>query len=370
MREDRDQATEVGVPYPGFGRLITSTMKERGLRPEDLADYLEIHINRIRDYTNGNGRPANPQTLRRLTRILGMPASAFVIEGDLEEDRLAFQTEYEADKEASNSYIKYPKFQRLLKERMDEVGISQSELARQCGVSHTAIAKYLSGQTLPSNSEVRETLVNLLGVPDEELFSERHSRRRLAMSPSAVFGRRVREVEELDSVPEPKIRHMQFGPKFRHDSALSKRLHDELSEYIQFFSRRRSDVELVPYSKPIGPLFRYRPDLLVVSDRGIEFAIDIRSASFKTEFLAGIALNWKMGTQGKASLFSILLVQGHQVPTQHPENLESWTFLHPLDILKREQYIAGYAVVGDDLPAQTPYEIRLEHLKGLIAEKL
>lgn len=371
MDEQHQQPREASVPYPGFGRVVTTKMKEVGVSIDEIADYIEIHPNRVRDYADGKAKTASRFIMRRLSQLLKVPESAFDVEGDKHED----QAEHDADRDAHHEYVRYPKFMSIVTERMGEIGISQSELARQCRVSHTAIAKYLSGKTLPSDPRVQEALTVALGVPAEELFSEQRTRSR--------FPRRSNETDGL-SAPE-RLSPTSIGPArigtasvslsdrpsmHRQDSMAASRVEDELAQYIQFVSRQRPDVLIEPYAKPIGPLIRFRPDLLVVSDQGMELAVEIKGGIFKVEFLAGIALNWHMATKGKVPLFIVLLVRENQIPEYDPGNLENWTFLHPLEMLKRDGYIAGYAVTGNNLPEQMPDEIRLEALKARIGQIL
>ena len=54
MNETHNQPTEANVPFPGFGRIVTERMKELGLTIDELANALEIHPNRVRDYAAGN----------------------------------------------------------------------------------------------------------------------------------------------------------------------------------------------------------------------------------------------------------------------------------------------------------------------------
>lgn len=359
MNETHNQPTEANVPFPGFGRFVTERMKELGLTIDELANALEIHPNRVRDYAAGKGRAAHPLIRRRLAQLL--PGGALNAEGDQQ----ASEREIHADRDAQSTYIKYPKFQCLMAERMDELGISQSELARRCRVSHTAIAKYLSGKTLPSDPRVQAALIETLGVAAEELFSEQRSRRvsRGLLSTS-------REIARNERPPLNAAQDRFLVTENRQDSIVAHRLEEELTQHIQFFARQRRDVQILPYPKPIGALIRYRPDLLVVSDNGMELAVEIRSGNLSVETLAGIALNWRMATKGDVPLFVVLLIHESQIPEYDPGDLQNWTHLHPLEILKRDGYIAGYAVVGDHIPDDIPADIRIETLKAQIAEIL
>lgn len=359
MNETHNQPTEANVPFPGFGRFVTERMKELGLTIDELANALEIHPNRVRDYAAGKGRAAHPLIRRRLAQLL--PGGALNAEGDQQ----ASEREIHADRDAQSTYIKYPKFQCLMAERMGELGISQSELARRCRVSHTAIAKYLSGKTLPSDPRVQAALIETLGVAAEELFSEQRSRIRsqAALNPSREIA--LNERSRLNATQDRFL-----GGGNRQESIVAHRLEEELTQHIQFFARQRRDVQILPYPKPIGALIRYRPDLLVVSDNGMELAVEIRSGNLSVETLAGIALNWRMATKGDVPLFVVLLIHESQIPEYDPGDLQNWTHLHPLEILKRDGYIAGYAVVGDHIPDDIPADIRIETLKAQIAEIL
>ena len=358
MDDQHKQPSEVSVPYPGFGRVVTTRMKEVGVTVDEIADYIEIHPNRVRDYADGKAKTASRFIVRRLSELLKVPESAFDVEGDKHED----QVEHDADKDAHHEFVRYPKFMRIVTERMGELEISQSELARRCRVSHTAIAKYLSGKTLPSDIRVQEALTVALGVSAEELFSEQRMRSRFPRRPSSSGSERL----TTTTIGAASISPSDRPPIHRQESIAASRLEDELAQYIQIVSRQRPDVLIEPYAKPIGPLMRYRPDLLVVSDQGMELAIEIKGGSLRVELLAGIALNWRMATKGKVPLFVILLIRESQIPEYDPGNLENWTFLHPLEMLKRDGYIAGYAVAGNSFPDQIPDEIRLEALKAQI----
>lgn len=367
MDDQHKQPTEAGVPYPGFGRVVTAKMKEVGVSVDEIADYIEIHPNRVRDYADGKAKTASRDIISALAKILRIPVSALDVEGDASAD----EVEYEADKDARYAYVRYPKFMRIVTDRMSELEISQSELARQCRVSHTAIAKYLSGKTLPSDPRVQEALTVALGVTADELFSEQRTRSRFPRRPNETYGSLASERLSPATIGPASIGGASAYPsvrpsEHRQESMAASRVEEDLAQYIQFASRQRPDVLIELYAKPIGPLLRYRPDLLVVSDQGMELAIEIKGGIFKVEFLAGIALNWHMATKGKVPLFVVLLVRENQIPEYDPGNLENWTFLHPLEMLKRDGYIAGYAVTGSNLPDQMPEEIRLEALKSRI----
>jgi transcriptional regulator with XRE-family HTH domain len=371
MDEQHQQPREASVPYPGFGRVVTTKMKEVGVSIDEIADYIEIHPNRVRDYADGKAKTASRDIIGALAKILRIPVSALDVEGDASAD----EVEYEADKDARYAYVRYPKFLRIVTDRMSELKISQSELARQCRVSHTAIAKYLSGKTLPSDPRVQEALTVALGVTADELFSEQRTRSRFPRRPNETYGSSASERLSPAKIGPASIGGASAYPsvrpsEHRQESMAASRVEEDLAQYIQFASRQRPDVLIEPYAKPIGPLLRYRPDLLVVSDQGMELAIEIKGGIFKVEFLAGIALNWHMATKGKVPLFIVLLVRENQIPEYDPGNLENWTFLHPLEMLKRDGYIAGYAVTGNNLPEQIPDEIRLEALKARIGQIL
>lgn len=365
MNNTHNQSTEANVPFPGFGRIVSTRMKELGLTIDELANALEIHPNRVWDYAAGKGRAANPAISRRLAQLLQVHTAAL----NTEEDHQVDEAECIADRDAQSTYIKYPKFQRLMEERMGELGISQSELARRCRVSHTAIAKYLSGKTLPSDPRVQDALIETLGFTATELFSEQRSRSK--QRGAAIGPHDMALTEKSPYLTRNPLTLNRFEEsKYRQERIATQRLEEELTQHIQFAARQRRDVEILPYAKPIGPLIRYRPDLLVVSDNGMELAVEIRSGIFKVEFLAGIALNWRMATKGEVPLFVILMIHESLIPEYNPEDLQNWTHLHPLEILKRDGYIAGYAVVGDHIPDDIPAEIRMETLKAQITEIL
>jgi transcriptional regulator with XRE-family HTH domain len=390
MDDQHKQPTEASVPYPGFGRVVTARMKEVGVTVDEIADYIEIHPNRVRDYADGKAKTASRDIIRKLAEILRIPVSGLDVEGDQSADEI----EYDADKDARHEFIRYPIFLRIVTERMAALGISQSELARRCLVSHTAIAKYLSGKTMPSDRRVQEALIAALGTSAEELFSEQRTRPRYPRpnDPSAVStgpqnvdqssqGKEIRAarrglgeyVQPSSAQKRTRIDEDQYGrPRTGIDfPMLRDRVLEDLEKFFAILGATRRELEITPYSRTVGKIFRYRPDYLVIDDNGPLLGVEVKSGrgvQAQSE-IAGIALNWKM-TMKEVPLFVVWIVNipnklpdgGGEYDSAFPSLNSIHEYYQHLDVLKREGLIAGFALV----PTRTivlPEEIGLESLK-------
>lgn len=61
------------------------------------------------------------------------------------------------------------KFAKRLQRRMEQLGLSQHELAKKSGVSQSSICRYLKAKQLPSAMVVRK-LCKTLGMTQSELI--------------------------------------------------------------------------------------------------------------------------------------------------------------------------------------------------------
>lgn len=59
-------------------------------------------------------------------------------------------------------------FQKLLRERLAELGISRSELARRLGIWHSTLRPWVEGQGLPMEKHLG-CLARVLDVPEGEV---------------------------------------------------------------------------------------------------------------------------------------------------------------------------------------------------------
>lgn len=73
----------------------------------------------------------------------------------------------------------HERFQLRLREVMDAIGITQSDLAKRMNVPRQMVSQYLNGPTCPS-LDVVEKFATALGLEDADVLIKRKTRQKVA----------------------------------------------------------------------------------------------------------------------------------------------------------------------------------------------
>ena len=206
--------------------------------------------------------------------------------------------------------------------------LTPADVSGRLRISTQMVGKYLRGESLPSPRRMLE-LSELVGVTVDQLL-EGIDTERQPRTPQAL---RLLQNERLESEAKtPLTRNNRGGSESilqrdlwgnlgdPHQPRPEQIIIEEVADWAtNCVSGIRPDAFVSKFPRIDGPLFKYRPDLMIEDDLGPLLAVEVKGGNFfdRIPMLAGLALNWQKATRGAPLIVCWVLRESrfNQMPT-------------------------------------------------------